>query len=41
MWDNLSGIINEELKRIEDKEDKEKRRREQANKKFEDDFDNL
>ena len=41
MWDNLSGIINEELKRIEDKEDKEKRRREQDNKKFEDDFDNL
>ena len=41
MWDNLCGIINTELARIQEKEERAEKRREQDYKKFQDDFDNL
>lgn len=41
MWDNLSEIINTELNRIKAKEENADKKRKQADKKFEDDFDNL
>ena len=41
MWDNLSEIINTELNRIKAKEENADKKRKQADKKFEDEFDNL
>lgn len=41
MWDNLSEIINTELNRIKAKKEDADKKRKQADKKFEDEFDNL
>lgn len=41
MWDNLSEIITTELAKIEEINEKAKKRREEDYKKFQDDFDNL